>query len=184
MEETQGTPETPEKRKEPTAIVVRNGSTFTTRLKDEHGRFISRKKNKFTDAKELKKAMHKVFTSAEADVHGNLIKGGKAKWQKVLEALIDTASYVGDEVALEDGTTKVVKDPKLAMAQVQAAKLLIQQFIGKEPVAPEEIDAMKTAGIKVVVVQAPELMNKESQPERKEHPTVPSFLEAEVIQQN
>jgi len=191
MEETQV-----EEKKEPREIVVRNPhGQLVTRLVDEKHRFV-KKKHGLVEPKELKKAMHKIFISAERGPDGKPIKGAKTRWRKVLDALIDTASYTGDEVTFEkkiiiDGEekieeyTKLVKDPKLVMAQVQAAKLLIQQFIGKEPLSPEDRESSENnTGIKIVVIPTPELMHKEVVTERKSLPNVPAFVEAEVIQQN
>lgn len=169
-----------QKGKQVTALVVKNsdGKTFSTRLKDENGRFVSKKKRKIDDPSELKKVMRTLLTSAEAGPDGKMLKGTKHRWRKAFDALVNMASYDGE---LDEKGNRIW-DPKVAMVAHQAQKLILAYAVGNPSKAPEELEAGQTQSIQVVVIQAPEAL--QPMPEKKELPNVPSFIDAEVVKQN
>jgi hypothetical protein len=70
------------------------------------------------------------------------------------------------------------------MSIIKAAELLYLRFYGKPAVSDDELDALRVHGVKVVIVQAPELQNKEVVQEKPKEMLKPSFIEAEVISTN
>lgn len=157
--------------------VRRNNGSYSTELKDKRGRFAA-KKEKLLEPKEIKKAFVKLMMQAEAGSDGKMVKGAKTRWRKVFEAIVKRASYDGE-------------DAKLAMAQIQAAKLIVPYIMNMPSRAPEEIEAMKDslsgANIKVLIVPPPELINNEIiSEEQKSLPNKPSFIEtidAEIVKE-
>lgn len=178
MEEVKETQETAIQKSELIEVAVRrNNGSYSTELKDKRGRFAA-KKEKLLEPKEIKKAFVKLAMQAEAGPDGKMVKGTKTRWRKVFDALMKRASYDGE-------------DAKLAMAQIQAAKLIVPYIMNMPSRAPEEIEAMKDslsgANIKVLIVPPPELINKEIiSEEQKSLPDKPSFIEtidAEIVKE-
>jgi len=158
---------TEEKPKGPLELVVRNtNGTFSTRLKDPKTGHFMKKDRPLPSAKELVRAGRQLLTSAEAGPDGKLIKGSKTRHRKIFDNLVRIATLEPD-------------DPKALMAIIKAAELLYLRFYGKPSASDEEIEALKVHGVKVVIVQAPELQNKEVVEEKPKEILKPSFVDAE-----
>jgi hypothetical protein len=156
--------------KSPTEIVVRSPEgTLVTRLKDEKGRFV-KKPRPLPSTKEITRLGRTLLNSAEAGPDGKAIKGTATRHRRIFDNLVRIA-------------TLETEDPKALMAVIKAAELLYLRYVGKPSASEEELEALKTSGVKIVVVQPPELVNNAPAEERKE-PAKPSFLDAEIIQQN
>lgn len=155
-----------------TAIVVRNsdGITFSTRIKDEKGRF-QKKEKAMPSTKDLKRWGRSLLNRAEAGPDGKPVKGKQSRQRVMFDRLYEIA-------------TKDVDDPKAWMAQIKATELLYLMFHGKFSPGDEEIEALKVSGVKFVVIQPPELVHKEKEEGIREQPEKPAFLDAEVVQQN
>lgn len=100
--------------------------------------------------------------------------GTRAK--KRIEQLFETMYEIATSVDKDS-------DPKDKMAAVQAFKEITLRIYGKPTISDEEKDALERAGVKIVVIPAPVLMNPAVVPEHQqvEKPVKPSFIEAEYI---
>lgn len=155
-----------------TEIVVRNadGKTFSTRLKDEKGKFI-RKRKPMPEANELTRLMRTLLNQAEADADGRLTHASRTRVRRMFDNMVAIATN-------ED------KDPKALMAAVKAFEVLMARAYGKVQPSDQELGALERAGVKIVVVQPPELNHPMVTDQEKKKPEQPSFADAEVIQQN
>jgi hypothetical protein len=76
-------------------------------------------------------------------------------------------------------------DAKMAMVKVKAAEVIWLFTGGKPATAEQDLDRLKTQDVKVIIVEAPQLMNPEIKTaEEPKIKTKPSFIDAEVIEQN
>jgi hypothetical protein len=142
----------------PTEIVVRNadGVTFSTRLKDEKGRFL-RKPKAMPEGREFTRKMRKTLNKL-------VEKGDMTEFEKAFINML--------RIAQNEDT-----DPKAMSAAVLAFKELSMRALGKPSASDEEIEALKTSGVKVILVQPPQLMHQDIKEEQKE----PQFIEAEIL---
>jgi hypothetical protein len=89
---------------------------------------------------------------------------------------------LGHPIRLADGSYLTVMDAKCAMASVQAFKELSLRAYGAPSKSEEEIEAMQTQGVKIVVLTPPEFMiNKQITEEKPREKLTPSFIEAEIV---
>ena len=162
-----------DKPKGPLELVVRNvdGKTFSTRLKDPKTGHFMKKLRPMPSAKELVRVGRQLLTSAEVGPDGKMIRGATTRHRKIFDNLVRIA-------------TLETKDPKALMAVIKAAELVYLRFYGKPSASDEEIEALKTHGVKIVIVQPPELRNNEATKEKAKETLKPSFVDAEVISTN
>jgi hypothetical protein len=171
----------------PTSITVRNahGGGFSTRLKDKSGKFV-RKPKQVPETREVTDMMRRLLNSAEADSNGKLIKGAKTRFRKMFDNMVDIATNRATikEFDKEGNLESESADAKAMMAAVKAFEVLMARAYGKVAPGDEEMDALKTAGVKIVVIPPPDLMHPETVAEDHKSPTKPSFIDAEIIKQN
>lgn len=162
----------------PKETIVANcdGQTFSTRLRKADGTFAKKEKT-MPSSRELTRWGRTLLAQAEAGPDGKVIKGTATRHRKMFDNLVRIASYVPPEEA------SVGDKAKAAMASVKSFEILYRRFFGKEPVSDQELEAVKQSGVKFVLIQSPELVNNTPKPEIKQ-PTKPSFIDAEVVQQN
>jgi len=156
-----------EKPTGPTQITVRNNDgSFRQVLKDKAGKFV-KKPRAMPETREVTRAMREFLNQKlEADDEGKLIKSSKNRIQQQLENI--------HRIAINTSG-----DPKAMMAAIAAFEALHARAHGKVSPGDQELGALERAGVKIVVLTAPELPNSgEIQP--REKPT-PSFIEAEII---
>jgi hypothetical protein len=154
-----------------TELVVRNadGVTFSTRIKDEKGKFV-KKPRPLPDAREVTRMMRTLLNQAEGELDKEtgkikVIKGAKSRFRKMFDNMVRIASNDSD-------------DPKSMMAAVKAFEVVALRALGKPSVSDEEIEALKVGGVKIILIQPPQLMHNDFKEEHKE----PQFLPAEVIE--
>lgn len=157
------------KKEEPkiVSLMVRNpdGVTVSERLKDEKGRFVKKPKPLIPTV-EFTRAERKKLNSVRQD------KEGMTEYMVAFMNLVRIAQN-------EDS------DPKAMMAAVKAFEVIRQSALGKYAPSDQELDRLKTQDVKVVVIQAPQLMHPdiiEEQP--KQLKDKPSFADVEVISTN
>ena len=75
-------------------------------------------------------------------------------------------------------------DPKSMMAAVKAFEVLRTSALGKPAPSEQEMDKLTTQPVKVVVIQAPQLMHPEIQEERPQETLRPSFAEVLDVRTN
>jgi hypothetical protein len=161
----------------PLEIVVKNNNgTLGTRLKDpKTGKFLKKPKP-MPDAKEVTRLMRTLLNSAEGELDSatgkvRVVKGTKTRFRKMFDNMIRIASN-------EDN------DPKAMMAAVKAFEVVALRALGKPSASDEELEALKVSGVKVVIIQPPELQHREVLEERSHDKLTPSFIEAEVVHTN
>ena len=75
-------------------------------------------------------------------------------------------------------------DPKAMMAAVKAYEIVRNSALGKIAPSEQEMDKLTTQPVRVVVIQAPQLMHPEVQEERAQELLKPSFAEVLGIKTN
>ena len=165
---------TPSEPKKPTELVVRNsdGVTFSTRLKDEKGKFVKKEKT-MTSSRELTRRGRLLLLRKRKDTID--IEG-----KPVTVSQYDAMTQYMIDIALG----KVDDDPKKLTAAVLAYEKVLKRLLGTEPKSDEDREAMKDGNtIKFVLIQPPaDLINKAKA--QIEQPKKPAFVDAEVVQQN
>ena len=68
-------------------------------------------------------------------------------------------------------------DPKAMMAAVKAYEILMRRALGKEAPSEQEMDKLTHQAVRVVVIQAPQLMHPEVVEEKKPEILEPSWIE-------
>lgn len=174
VKETPATPE--EKPTGPVAIVVKNfnGKGYREILKDPVTGKIVPKPKRMVTTLEVTQLGRKFLDMPVPDIKG-LSKRSKKRIEMMFEMMYDIS------------TNELAKtDPKYAMAASQAFEKLTRRIYGKETISDEEKDALSRAGVKIVVIPAPAIMNPEIVPSHQlvERPKKPSFIEAEIVSTN
>jgi hypothetical protein len=75
-------------------------------------------------------------------------------------------------------------DPKAMMAAVKAYEILMRRALGKEAPSEQELDKLTSQAVKVVVIQAPQLMHPEIIEEKPQEVLKPSFAEVLDVHTN
>lgn len=152
-------------------IIVRNKPTkdgvVTTREVeiDKSGKFVKKPKPLIPTI-EFTRAERKKLNSVRSD------KEGKTEYMIAFENIL--------RIAQHNST-----DAKEMMAAVKAYEVLRLSALGKPAPSEQELDKLQTQPIKVVLLQAPQLMHPEVQEEKRfEEKTQPSFIDAEIVKQN
>lgn len=169
VKETPATPE--EKPTGPISLIVRKpGGGVREMLKDPITGKIVAKPKRMVSTLEVTRVTRNYLDMRVPDT-----KDGANKFKKRLEMLNDAMYRIA--------TGEDDSDPKKMMAAVQAYKELTMRAYGKPSVSDEDRGALERAGIKIVVIPAPLLMNPEVVPEHQENkkPAKPSFIDAEYI---
>lgn len=112
------------------------------------------------------------FTRAERKALNKLsAEGDKTEYMKAFMNIVRIAQYDGD-------------DAKAMMAAVKAFEAIRLSALGKPAPSEQELDKLQTQPVKVIIVQAPQLMHPDLQEEKRETKTKPAFADAVVIEQN
>lgn len=163
------TPEVP-KKEEPTALAVRNpdGSVRMAK-KDSKGRFV-KSGPKLIPTIEITALARKWLHTKYSDT-GKITKESKTRFEEMQQCMFEIAS----------GKSKL--DPKSQQAAVCAYEALMLRAHGKPSINDEEKDALRQAGVRVVLVPAPVgLPVVNEQP--REALEKPAFIDAEVVSTN
>lgn len=158
-------PHKPEQPAESTELVVRNadGKTFSTRIKGKDGKFM-RKGKGMPSSQQMTKLGRKILTKRITLEDGNIT------------TVFEHMTWWMTEIAR--GTAG--NDPKEHMAAVQAYKVVLERLVGKIPPSDEELEALQTGGVKVLIIQPPQLMNNDLKKDSEE----PKFIPAEIVEEN
>lgn len=166
----QDKPQVEEKPTGVTTLVIANHLTkdgvATSRevQKDEKGRFI-KKVRPLPPTIEFTRMERKALLKAEK-------AGDETEYMKSFMNLVRISQYDG-------------KDPKGMMAAVKAFEVIRGSALGKIAPSEQEMDKLTTQPVRVVIVTAPQLMHPEVQEDKRlSAKTKPSFIDAEVVQQN
>lgn len=147
----------------PTAMIVRGpAGGLREILKGPDGKF-AKKQRGMPETREVTKLIRNILNAPVA-IDGKPDRKGKKAITLMVENLIQIATYDG-------------KDSKAMMAAVQAFEALMLRAHGKPKANEEEAEAMQLSGVKYVVIQAPELPNKEVvDADSVKPPQEPSFI--------
>lgn len=167
-----------EKPKGPLEITVKNcdGQTFSTRLKDATtGKFLKKPKP-LPEAREITRMMRTLLNQAEGTLNEEtgkvtVVKGTKTRFRKMFDNMVRIASFESE-------------DPKAMMAAVKAFEAVALRALGKPSASDEDLEALRVSGVKVVIIQPPELEHKEVLEEKPQEILRPSFIKAEIISTN
>lgn len=198
-------PTLPEQSKVPVVkeeIIVHPDGKTRVMLRGQNGTF-QKKKKSVPKTEEITRYMRELLNKAEAGPDGRFTRGDKSRFRRMFDNIFSIASMspespvfdkLGNVVwstppVVDDagkivkyGVPLTVKDAKLAMASTQAFKELMLRAYGMPSKSDEEIDAMKKEGVKIVVIAPPEMVNKEIIAETTREKLVPSFIDAEIIE--
>lgn len=159
------------KKPETTEIVVKNsdGETFSTRLKGPDGKFVKKPKTMPSSRELTRRGRAMLFKRIKVEGCEDPVMAFEAMTQFMIDVSMG----------------KVEGDPKKLMVAVQAYEKVLKRLIGKEPLSDEDREAQKEQNaIRFVLVQPPELKNKEEKKQLTQ-PIRPAFIiDAEIVKQN
>lgn len=140
-------------------------------LKDTKGRFVKKPKPLLPTV-EFVRARRKRLAQVNAD--------GISEDMAIIEELISII-----HAPIETDSKSGLPDAKMALAKIKAIEVLWLYTNGKPAPSEQELDKLTTQPVRVIMVNAPQLMHPDVQEEKKpEQKTKPSFVDAEVISQN
>ena len=158
------------------AITVRNPlgkdgtQTFREVLKDAQGKF-------------LKKARPPIPVI-------DFVKAGRKRLAQIREGTGQTEDMCIFDELLDIIHTPIERDKqglpdaKFAMAKAKCVETLFLFYKGKPATAESDLEALKHDGVKIVIVQPPDLMHSEITEEKKEEKKVPSFANVLDVKTN
>lgn len=150
-------------------VVMRNKDGTTRKVLKKDGKFIKRQRP-MPEAKEITRMMRTLLSQPETGPDGKIAKGEKTRFRKMFDNMVAIASN---------------GDPEFSMSAIKAFEVLMARGYGKVTPSDQELDALSTAGIKVIVVPPPSnMMYPEQIEERKERAKSPAFIEGTVVEQN
>jgi len=180
-------PEQPGTEKSPVESVemVRHMGTdkLTKRIRGENGKFVKQPKT-MPKSEDMTRYIRNVLNRAEANEDGVITRGSKSVIHKMVKnitknAMMDAEQPVYDKFGNQVGTAV---DPKIMMASAQSFKEIMLRGYGAPSKSDEELNAMKTQSVKVIIIQHPELMDKNVYEDKPKEPPTPAFLDAEIVE--
>jgi len=157
----------------------------------EGGKFVKQAKS-MPKTQDVTRLLRNLLNQAEAGPDGVLRRGGKTRLRAMFDNIVTIASKdpniplfdkEGNPVLNADGTQRTYFSDKIAGVAVQAFDKLALRVYGAYNKSDEELDAMKSQGVKFVVITPPaEMMNKEIVPDEPKVALKPAFLEGEFTE--
>lgn len=145
-------------------VVLNKNGTIREALKDEKGRFVKKAKPLIPTI-EFTRAERKKLNSVRSD------KDGLTEYMVAFMNILRIAQNSDN-------------DPKAMMAAVKAFEILRTSALGKPAPSEQELDKLTTQPVRVVVIQAPQLMHPEVVEEKTKETLRPSFAEVVDVQTN
>jgi hypothetical protein len=187
------TSEQPEKKTPAESVeMVRNNSKLSKRIRGEGGKFQKQPKT-MPKSEDMTRYLRNVLNRAEANEDGTITKGSKSRISKMTNNIIKNAEMnaerpvfdkLGNIVLDEEGRVVTAVDPKVMMASAQNYKEIMLRAYGTPQKSDEEINALKTQTVKVVILQHPELMDKTVYEEKPKPKLEPAFAEVLDVKTN
>lgn len=169
------------------SLVVSHPQGQRELLKDQKsGKFVKKPKKAPKDTREVTQYMRD-FLSTQVATGDTLDRSARSRLLHILENMADIATFDSSNVCVgvdKDGNAIYGPDAKMAMASVKAAELLMLRAYGKPAPSSEEMDALKRSGVRIVVVEQPQIIHPEVQEEKPRAEIKPVFIEAEVVSTN
>src|ERR1035437_3610865 len=172
--------------------MVRNNSKLSKRIRGEGGKFQKQPKT-MPKSEDMTRYLRNVLNRAEANEDGTITKGSKSRISKMTNNIIKNAEMnaerpvfdkLGNIVLDEEGRVVTAVDPKVMMASAQNYKEIMLRAYGTPQKSDEEINALKTQTVKVVILQHPELMDKTVYEEKPKPKLEPAFAEVLDVKTN
>jgi hypothetical protein len=164
--------------KKPSEEIIMLKGAPVKRLRGEGGKF-QRQPKALPSSREFTRVTRNYMLQMEVGKDGKMTKGSQSKYEMMVENLMCIAR--GVKTVLKNGDT-VEREPKADMAAAQAFKVVTERGLGQPPKGDEELDAMKTQTVRVVLIQPPaEMMNKLVREDKPRAELKPAFLEGEFV---
>ena len=171
-------------------IIKRPEGTFVTMNRGEGGKFV-KKARTMPKSLDVTRLMRKLLASPVANSNGKIDKGAEARIKQMFDNIFEIAATnpnqplkdkLGNVIYDEEGKVVTYMDAKCAMASVQAFKELMLRAYGMPSKSDEEMEALKTQGVKIVIITPPaEMMNQTVKEDKPRERLTPAFLDAEII---
>ena len=158
----------------------------------EGGKFVKQAKTMPKSA-DVTRLMRKMLAAPIANADGKISKGAETRFVQMFNNIYEIArtsphqpilDKFGNAILDEDGKVVTAMDAKCAMASVQAWKELNLRAYGMPTKSDEELDALKTQGVKIVILQHPEMMDKNVVEDAPRPKLEPAFAEVTEITTN
>jgi hypothetical protein len=174
---TEGQPEEKLQARPVEEVMVRSGRIVKLN-RGEGGKFTHKSKT-MPPSKEFTRLTRNLMLTKVVDKEGNIIKGTKTKYEMMFENLMCIA--MGVDTVFPGGVT-IYRDAKQDMASAQAYKIATDRGLGALPKSEEELEAMNTQEVRVVLITQPNMDGKVVREELPRPKLQPAFLEAEVVE--
>jgi|SRR5665213_2090959 len=166
-----------------------NPDILTKRIRGEGGKFQKQAKT-MPKSLDVTRLLRNLLAQPLAGPDGKMRKGDVSRMRAMFDNIFTIATLVPEQPVFDkfgnlvyvDGKPLTAKDAKIAMASVQAFKELMLRAYGMPSKSDEEIDALKTQGVKIVILQHPEMMDKNVIEDKPREALKPAFIDAEIIE--
>lgn len=158
------------------SVVKNPNGTFREQGRDEKGRLMKKPKPLIPTVEYVRARRKRLASIRQATGRFD----GMSEDASIIEELLEII-HMPIEVDRKTG----LPDSKHMSVKVQAAELINLITWGKPAPSDQEMDKLTTQPVRVVIVPALQLMHPEVQDQKKiVDKTKPSFIDAEVVQQN
>jgi hypothetical protein len=165
--------------------MVRHQGTekLTKRIRGEGGKFVKQPKN-MPKSEDMTRYLRNLLNRAEANEDGVITKGSKSRISKVVNRIIKNAEMDPEQPVYDKfgNISHTAIDPKIMMASAQSFKEIMLRAYGAPSKSDEELNAMKLQTVKVIILQHPELMDKNVYEEKPKEKLEPKFIDAEIVE--
>lgn len=173
------------------SIIIRRDAP-TKVARGAGGKFAKQAKS-MPKTQDVTRILRNLLNQAEASPDGVIRKGDKSRIRKMFDNIVYIASKdpniplfdkEGNPILNSDGTQRTYFSDKIAGVAVQAFDKLNLRVYGQYTKSEEELEALKTSGVKFVVLPMPtELMNKEVVEDKPKPALKPLFIEGEFTEE-
>jgi hypothetical protein len=172
-----------------TELIKMPSGELVTKNRGEGGKFV-KKARTMPKSLDVTRLLRNLLNQPMAGEDGKMRKGDITRMRKMFDNIFTIASMSPEQPVFDklgnlvyvDGKPLTVKDAKIAMASTQAFKELMLRAYGMPSKSDEEIDALKTQSVKIVLLQYPEMMDKTVVEDKPREALKPAFIEAEIIE--
>lgn len=170
------------------SIIIRRDTPVKVE-RTKSGKFAKQAKS-MPKTQDVTRILRNLLNQAEASPDGVIRRGDKSRIRKMFDNIVYIASKdpnvplydkeTGEPLLNADGTPRTYFSDKIAGVAVQAFDKLNLRVYGQYTKSEEELEALKTSGVKFVVLPMPsELMNKEIVEDKPKPALKPEFIEGE-----
>jgi hypothetical protein len=167
---------------------------LTKRIRGESGKFQKQSKT-MPKSLDVTRLLRNLLNQPLAGEDGKIRRSDATRMRKMFDNIYTIASTDPNQPVIDklgyvvyltndkgEKRPLLIMDAKVAMASVQAFKELMLRAYGMPSKSDEEIDALKTQGVKIIILQHPELMDKVVVADKPKEPLKPAFIEGEFTE--